>query len=388
MSDTNTSDTHTPRKLWMFVLLLFSIVCVIIYIRIEQRAALQKTVDVDGVATVTVVQPESTSANEQLVLPGELHAYLEAPIYARTSGYLKHRLVELGANVKAGEVLAEIDSPETDQQLKQAEADLATAKANYDLAQATAERWQNLAQSNFVSKQDIDQKVSEATAKKAAVASAQANVDRLHELEGFKHVTAPFDGVITARNTDVGALITAGTGSSPELFHIADLRKLRVFVQVPQQQAMLVKPGLNATLTLAEQPGRAIPAKLIRTSRAIDQSSHSLLAELEVDNANNEFMPGGYTEVHLPLSSQQGSYRLPASALIFGSDGIKVATVNDSSQVLLKPVVMGRDFGKQIEILNGLDAQDKVIVIPWDAIANDQLVKIAPDAPKDSGVKK
>jgi len=387
MTDSTASHKSFFSRAFILLLVLSGVAAAIIYTRISQHNTLQKDSSDDAIPSVVVVQPEAGPGNEELVLPGELQAYLEAPIYARASGYIKKRFVEMGDKVKAGEVLAEIDNPELDQQLKQAEADLATAQANYDLAQTTADRWQNLQTSHFVSKQDTDQKVGEAAAKKTLVTSAKANVDRLRELASFKRVTAPFDGVVTARKTDVGTLITAGTGSGPELFHIADMHKLRVFVQVPQSQAMLIQTGMAATLRLSEQPGVAVPAKLVRTSSAIDQNTHSLLAELEVDNANNTLIPGGYTEVHIPLLARPGSVRIPSSALLFGSQGLRVAVVNSEAHAILKPVVVGRDFGKQIEIVSGLDIKDKVIRNPSDAISNDQPVNMITEAPPATDTK-
>lgn len=381
LTETPVPDIAPPaarRAYWKLALLILVPCCIAAYVihdRVSRHALLQQSAAGDAILAV-VVTPKTGPGHEELVLPGELQPYVEAPVYARASGYLKRRLVELGAPVKAGELLAEIDSPELDQQLKQAEADLATAVANDALAQVTARRWQELLASGFVSKQDADQKTGEATAKQTLVHSAQANVDRLRELEKFKRVTAPFDGIITARKTDIGALITAGSGTGPELFHVADMHRLRVLVRVPQAQALLVQPGQEATLQSPEHPGKAIPAKLVRTSGAIDPDSHSLLAELEADNTQNTLLPGAYTEVHIPLPSPPGSVRIPSSALLFGSEGLRVAIVGDHARTVLKPVVLGRDFGKQVEILDGLAPDDRVISNPADSIGNDQPVQV------------
>jgi len=394
MNETETTDLpiSETQKAGTPLKILAAIVCCItvvsIYLRVSQHLALQQTADGTSIVyTASVTSPEAASGTDGLVLPGELHPSLEAAIYARTSGYLKSRKVELGASVKRGDVLAEIDSPETDQQLKQAQADLATAQANSLVAQSTLERWNNLLPSHLVSQQDMDLKTAEANAKKAMVASAQANVDRLEKLEGFKNVVAPFDGIVTARNIDVGTLITSGNASAQELFHIADLQKLRIQIQVPQQQALLIKPGLTATIVLPEQPGQKIPAKLLRTAQAIDQTTHTLLAELEVDNSNRQLLSGGYCEVHLPLSASN-SVRIPASALIFGSDGLKVATVDADSKVAMKPVTIGQDFGKQVEITTGLDTSDKIIINPWDSIVSGQSVTIATPPQNNTDGKK
>jgi RND family efflux transporter MFP subunit len=385
------SQTHFQRGIAksfvLVVIVAVVITAVSVYLRITHTPLPQPSDTKASGYNATVITPEMSTA-DGLILPGELHPYLEAAIYARTNGYLKSRNVELGAAVKQGELLAEIDSPETDQQLKQAQADLASAQANYKVAQITADRWSKLLATHAVSPEDVDLKTAEALAKKAQVASAQANVERLEKLKGFEKVVAPFDGIITARNVDIGTLISSGnTSAEQELFHIADITKLRILVQVPQQQAQLVKPGITATITLAEQAGQKIPAQLMRTAQAIDQTTHTLLAELEVDNSQHALLSGGYCEVHLPLSAA-GSFRIPASALIFGSDGLKIATVDADSKVAVKSVNVGQDSGKQVEITTGLAADDRVIINPWDSIASGQVVTANVAPPTDTAAKK
>jgi RND family efflux transporter MFP subunit len=383
----NPSRQTSGNSLWVIALIIGGIALAAVYLRMPHTQAPQASGAQPQRYIATVMMPEASAA-DGLVLPGELHPYLEAAIYARTNGYLKSRKVELGASVKQGELLAEIDSPETDQQLKQAQADLASAQANYQVAQITADRWTKLLATHAVSPEDVDLKTAEAHAKKAQVASAQANAERLEKLEGFEKVIAPFDGIITARNVDTGTLISSGnTSAEQELFHIADITRLRVLVQVPQQQAQLVKPGITATLTLAEQAGQKIPAQLMRTAQAIDPTTHTLLAELEVDNSQHTLLSGGYCEVHLPLSAA-GSFRIPASALVFGSDGLKVATVDAALKVAVKPVTVGQDFGKQVEITTGLAADDRVIINPWDSIASGQGVTANTVPPTDTAAKK
>jgi RND family efflux transporter MFP subunit len=327
--------------------------------------------------TVAIVKPAHGPADEELVLPATVQAFYEAPIYARTSGYLKIWYTDIGARVARGQVLAEIDTPEVDQQLRQAEADLATAQANYELAKSTNERWRGLLATESVSKQDADQKASDEEAKKAAVASSAANVARLRDLESFKRVVAPFDGVVTARNTDIGALINAGQSSGAALFRMADTRKLRVYAQVPQPYAPSAAPGVVAQLKFAEHPGKSYPTQVIRTAQALDPTSRTLQVELQVDNSKAELFPGSYAEVHFKLPGNGDSLRLPSNALLFRSAGLQVAVVGPGHEVHLKSITSGRDFGKSIEVLTGLEATDQVVLNPPDSIAEGSSVRIA-----------
>ena len=341
------------------------------------RAALAQRTIATATPMVATIEPQHGPADQELVLPGTVQAFYEAPIYARTSGYLKIWYSDIGARVARGQVLAEIDSPEVDQQLRQAQADLATSQANYELAQSTNQRWQGLLATESVSKQDADQKASDEAAKKAALASAEANVARLRDLESFKRVVAPFDGVVTARNTDIGALINAGQNSGAALFRMADTRKLRVYVQVPQPYAGAAVPGVAAQLTFTERQGKAYPTQVVRTAQALDPASRTLQVELQVDNSKGELFPGSYAEVHFKLPGSVDSLRLPINALLFRSAGLQVAVVGADHILHLKNITSGRDFGKSIEVLSGLESNDRVVLNPPDSIAEGASVRIA-----------
>jgi RND family efflux transporter MFP subunit len=346
-------------------------------------ARLKEATEAQSIVTVATVNPQPLNEISDLILPGNLQANYEAPIYARTSGYLKRWLVDIGAPVKAGQLLGEIESPEVDSQLRQAQADLVTAQANQKIASLTAERWRNLRTSDSVSKQEADEKISVAASNDAQVQAARANVQRLQQLAGFEKITAPFDGIVTARNTDIGQLIVAGSNTGPELFRVADMRRLRLYVRVPQTYAATMKPGLTADLVFPDRPGKLYTATLDSTSSAIEQATRTLLAQLSVDNVKNELLPGAYAEVHfkLPEGATSEAYKVPANVLLFRSDGMHVATVDGKGQVLLKPVTIGRDYGSDIEIVQGLAADDKVILSPPDSLADGVNVRVAPPPP-------
>ncbi|MBL6749484.1 MAG: efflux RND transporter periplasmic adaptor subunit [Nevskia sp.] len=360
-----------------------------IFSRIEARAELVRQAAAAAIPTVGVVSPSHGKPSEELSLPGTVQAYYEAPIYARTSGYLKRWLVDIGTRVKSGELIAEIDTPEVDQQLNQARADLATAQANEALSATTNERWKGLLASDSVSRQDADDKAGDYAAKKALTASALANVRRLQELESFKRVLAPFDGVVTVRNTDIGALINAGAGGTPgsELFRVADTHKLRIYVQVPQPYAGAMRPGLAAELEVADHPGRRFHSQVARTADAIDPTTRTLLTQLEFDNAGGELYPGAFSEVHFKIPTRDDTVRLPANALLFRSAGLQVAVVGDDGHVKLHDVVMGRDFGTEVEILSGIAESDRVVLNPPDSLGDGQQVRVAaaPAAPQAAG---
>lgn len=342
-------------------------------------AKLAEATEAQAVVTVATAKPQAQSDGSLLSLPGNVQANYDAPIYARTSGYLKRWLVDIGTPVKAGQLLAEIDAPELDQQLRQAQADLANAEANQKISGITADRWQGLRDTDSVSKQEADEKISLAATGTAQLQASQANLQRLRELSGFKKIVAPFDGVVTARNTDVGQLITAGSSSGPELFRIADTRKLRLYVRVPQTYAGLMQPNLEADVQFPDKPGATYKAKLERTSSALDATSRTLLAQLIVDNAKNELLPGGYAEVHfnLPASVAGSSFKLPANVLLFRGDGLQVATVDAQNRVALRQVTIGRDYGSDIEIVHGLSATDNVILSPPDSLVDRAQVRVA-----------
>ncbi|HEY7791285.1 MAG TPA: efflux RND transporter periplasmic adaptor subunit [Vicinamibacterales bacterium] len=332
-----------------------------------------------AITTVAVEHPIRGSLQQELVLPGTMQAFTDAPVYARTNGYLKARYVDIGSRVRAGQVLAEIDTPEIDQQLQQARADLETAKANEHLAEITAQRYQNLIKSESVSQQDLDDANGNLASKQATVDSALYNVKRLEQLYAFKRIIAPFAGVITARNVDVGALIDSGN-SARELFHIADTSKLRVFVSVPEAYSREAAHGVPATLTLDEFPGRSFAGVITRTADAIDVSSRTMRTEIDVDNARRELLPGAYAQVHLQLPTPTSTFRLPVNALIFRGQGLQVATVDANSRIVLETVTPGRDLGTAIEIVSGLTGDESVVVNPPDSITTGEQVRVAAPA--------
>jgi RND family efflux transporter MFP subunit len=349
--------------------------------RVMARSALGDSAAQAAIPTVVTVTAQASNVGEDLALPGAVQAYIEAPVYARTSGYLKSWSTDIGTQVTKGQLLAEIETPEVDQQLAQAQADLATAKANESLSNSTNARWQGLLATESVSKQDADEKSGDAAAKKASADSAAANVARLRELESFKRVVAPFSGVITARNTDIGALINAGQSAGTELFRIADTHKLRIYVRVPEAYASVTKPGLEAQLRFVEYPQREFAATTVRTSNALDPTLRTLQVELQLDNAKGEILPGAFAEVHFKLAANAQTLRLPANTVLFRAAGLQVATVDSQQRVELKSIVQGRDFGNVIEVLSGLAANEQVVLNPPDSITDGVLVHIAPPAP-------
>lgn len=382
----NVEVQKTKRQrllLWSVVIVIVGAVALGIASRIQMQHSLQRRIESSALIVVATTKPTLAEGGEDVMLPGDVQAYADAPIYARTSGYLKRWLVDIGAHVKKGQLLAEIDVPELDQQLLQARAELANADANAQLATSTAERWREMLAADVVSKQDADEKISDAAAKKSLAASSRANVARLQELQTYKNLVAPFSGVITARNVDIGALVNAASGA--ELFRITASEKLRVYVRAPQYYAPFLKPGLAASLEFAERPGQRFPGKLTRSAEAIDATARTLLLQIEVDNANGELLPGSYAQVHLRVPGIR-ALRLPVNALIFRGDGLKVATVTAERRILLKPIVLGRDFGTEVEVLSGLNGDDAVIVNPPDAIVNEQLVRLAVAAAESTSV--
>jgi RND family efflux transporter MFP subunit len=344
------------------------------------RAAAQVKADTGELAipSVSVTQPKRGAPQEEIILPGNVQAYIEAPIYARTTGYLKSWYVDIGGRVKSGQLLAEIDTPELDQQLQQARADLATAKANSELAQITATRYESLLQSDSVAKQDVDNAVGEARAKKAMVDSATDNVKRLEQLQSFEKVYAPFAGVLTARQTDIGQLIVANSsaGASKELFRVAAINPLRVYVNVPQIDSPSARPGVPAYLTMPQFPGKRFPGTIVRNAEAIEQASRTLLTEVEVANPTGEILPGAYAEVHLKLPSTASTVVIPVTCLIFRSEGLRVGVVRQGRAVLL-PITLGRDFGTEIEVVAGLNGNEAVITNPPDSLVDGEEVRIA-----------
>ncbi len=338
--------------------------------RLRSRKALAAETNDLAAPTVLVVQPKRGAPSQEIQLPGNIQAFVDAPIYARTNGYIKHWYFDIGTHVKQGQLLAEIESPEVDQQLSQAEADLGTALANAHLSTITANRFSDLIKQDAVSQQDTDNALNDLAARNTAVKSAQANVDRLKQLVGFEKVYAPFDGVVTARNTDIGQLIDSGSsgGQTRSLFQMAALNKLRVFISVPQIYSQAASPGLTADLTFAEFPGRRFQGKLVRTANAIDPTSRTLNVEVDVDNSKGELFPGAYTEVHLKLKESVPTITVPVSALLFRQEGLRVAIAKSDNTAALVPVTMGRDFGDFTEIATGLTGQERIIANPPDSI--------------------
>ena len=341
-------------------------------------AKLKDVTEAQAVVSVATTKPQPLTELADLVLPGNVQANYEAPIYARTGGYLKRWLVDIGTPVKAGQLLGEIEAPEVDQQLRQAQADLNTAEANQKIAAVTADRWRNLRATDSVSKQEADEKISLSASSDAQVQAAKANVQRLRELSGFEKIVAPFDGIVTARNTDVGQLINPGSATGPELFRIADMKRLRLYVRVPQTYAAAMQPGVSADLLFPDRPGKTYTAKLDRTSNAIDAQSRTLLAELSVDNKNNELLPGAYVEVHFKLPPDAGakSFKLPANVLLFRGDGLRVATVDAQDRVVMKPVTIGRDYGSDVEVVEGVTPEDNVVLSPPDSLTDGAAVRV------------
>ena len=374
------SAARLRQFLWIAVALAVVLALWGIVSRVSARYALSRQIAVATTAAVVTVKPTVAAGSEALVLPGSVQANYEAPIYARTNGYLRAWYTDIGTPVKKGQLLAEIETPEVDQQLGQARADLATAEANYELAKTTDVRWQRLLATQLVSKQDADERAGDAAAKKAAVRSAAANVARLREMESFKRVLAPFDGVVTQRNTDIGALINAGQSPGAALFHVADTHRLRIYVSVPQPYASSIQPGMSADLVFAEHPDKRYPATVAFTAQALDPASRTLQVELQVENPRHELFPGAYAEVHFNLAAAAPTLRLPANALLFRAQGLLVAAVGGDHRVRLKRITQGRDFGSSIEVLGGVDPADDIVLNPPDSIADGALVRVVAEA--------
>ncbi len=356
--------------------------------RLAQSASLKKETAALATPSAMVFQPQAADSGT-LVLPGRVQAWAEAPVYARTSGYLRKWYADIGTPVKAGQVLADIDAPDVDQQLSASQAQLATATANYALAKTTADRWDRLLAQQAVSQQDTDQKRGDLAARLAQRDAAAADVARLKTLAGFKRIVAPFDGVVVARNTDVGALISAGGTAPTPLFSVSDTSRLRVYVSVPQSQLSAVTEGMTAHFTMPDQPGKVFDASVTRTADAVDPASGAMLIQLVVDNADHALRPGGYAQVTLdmPKATQASAVRIPASALLFRSEGTAVAVVGSDNHVTVKPVKIARDDGKTLDIASGIAATDWVIDSPSDAIASGAAVRPVHKNPVNANAK-
>jgi RND family efflux transporter MFP subunit len=388
---TTTDDVKVPRvekspqrrqyRALLGVLVALALLGAAIYFGIRSRVAEAKTLaratEQSAVPIVNVIHPKRGAPTSEIVLPGGAQAFVDAPIYARTNGYLKKWYFDIGARVKQDQLLAEIETPEVDQQLEQARSELETAKANLNLATTTADRWKKLLEEDSVSKQETDQAVSNLQAQKATVASSAANVHRLQELQSFEKVYAPFDGIITARNTDVGALINAGAATTPgrELFHLAAIHTLRVYVSVPEVYLRAAIPGAIATLTLDEFPGQVFRGTLARNANAIDPISRTLLVEVDVDNPAGQLLPGAYMSIHLKLPEQTRSVTIPANTLLFRAEGLRVGVVKNN-RVALIAAKIGRDYGDTVEVLSGLQPADAIIVDPSDSLISGAEVQV------------
>ena len=374
------SETRKRRRLWLVGLPVL-LMCAAIVARLAGRAhagaVLARETSEAAVESVNVIHPQTGAPNQEIALPGYTQAFIDTPVYARTSGYLKTWRFDIGSHVKKGDLLAEIETPEVDQQLRQARADLSTAQANLSLAVITATRNENLLKTRSVSMQDRDNAAGALAADKAIVQSNEGNVARLEQLQSYEKVLAPFDGIITARDTDIGALIDAGANSpSKELFHLAAIDRLRIYVSVPERYTRAAQPGATANITLDEFPGETFQGTLVRNANAIDLASRTLLLEVDVENPAGRLLPGAYTFVHLTLPTATQSVTLPSNALLFRQEGLQAALVRNGHAQLVA-VTIGRDYGEKVEILSGLQTSDTVIADPSDSLISGTAVHIA-----------
>ncbi|HEX5227740.1 MAG TPA: efflux RND transporter periplasmic adaptor subunit [Bryobacteraceae bacterium] len=402
------SKKRTLRVVLLLVVAVIAVAAIVYYgihARIQTASAVKESTRELAIPTVSVIHPKPGNMRDEIVLPGNIQAFTDSPIYARASGYLKQWFVDIGGHAKAGQQLAIIEAPELDQQVTQAKATLQQAqaaldqavanqqqgKANQELARVNAERWANLVKKGAVSRQENDQYQAQYQAQtanlnaldqaiaaaKSNIAADQANLSRLQEMQGYEIVRAPFDGIITARNIDVGALINAGNGGpAQELFHMASTAKLRVYVSVPQANSRAAGPGLKCYLTLTEFPGRKFTGELVRTSGAIDQATRTLLTEVDVDNASGELRPGAYAEVHLQIPEGSRTLIVPVSVLLFRSEGLRIGVVRDGNRAELVPVALGKDYGNEVEVVSGLGPEDQVIANPPDSLASGAQVQV------------
>lgn len=366
--------------LWTALIAASVLAAVVVFnglqVRAKDAAQLKVLANKQSTVTVNVITPTSNTDASALSLPGRIEAYARAPLYSRISGYLKSWKADIGMSVKAGQVLAEIDTPDLDQQILQAKAELASTQANAAMSENTAKRWQSLQATNFVSSQAVEEKLADLNAKLAVVNASQANVNRLQALKNFSRIVAPFDGVVTVRNTDIGQLINVGGAPGSELFVVSDVKRLRLYVNLPQNQVSNIQKGTTAKFTVPEQPGQVFTATVQSMSQAISSSSGSMLVQLSAENKRGELLPGGYASVSFSIPAQANLLSVPPSALVYTKNGLLVATVNTENRVVLKPVVIARDHGNRLELLSGLEASDKVIENPPDGVTQGDLVQV------------
>jgi len=367
----------------LFTILFFVVILLVIFggLTLSQRRtqyqALAEETEKLAIPTVAVIHPSVEASEEDLVLPGTMQAYVESPIYARTNGYLKAWYHDIGSRVREGELLADIDTPEVDQQLSQARADLKTAQANANLSKITATRYQELIKTDGVSKQEVDNAVGDLEAKIAIVNSSEANVHRLEDLESFKHIYAPFSGFITKRNVDIGTLVNAGNGgTSQQLFVLSQTDPIRVYLSVPETYAPSIHAGLGAYLELTQFPGQRFEGKVVRTAEAIDTNTRTLLTEVDVPNHNGALLPGGYAQVHLQVKVSGARLAVPVNALLFRSEGLSAVVIDANHRTHLKSLTIGRDYGTTLEVLQGLDAKDWIVLNPADSLEEGQEVRV------------
>lgn len=388
-------DNSTKRSpifafFFIAVAVLILIGAFLMFQRRAQYQTLAKETELASVPTVAVIRPTTEPGDESLVLPGTLQAYVESPIYARTNGYLKKWYFDIGSRVNKGALLAEIDAPELDQQLSQAKADLVTAQANENLSQITAKRYTELLNTDGVSRQEVDNANGDLAAKRAIVQSSEANVRRLEELESFKRIFAPFSGVITRRNVDIGTLINAGNGgTSQQLFNLAQTDPMRVFVNVPETYSSNIRPRLGAYLELTQYPGQKFQGKVVRTAEAIDPTARTLLTEVDVPNKSGQLLPGGYAQVVLQVKTPGERILVPVNSLLFRSEGLRAVVVGQDDRARLQPLIIGRDYGTTLEVLSGLKPDQWIVLNPPDSLEDGQQVHVkqvanptAPAAPK------
>ncbi|STY30816.1 membrane-fusion protein involved in transport [Legionella wadsworthii] len=368
---------HKYRRLVIILILFLVILPIMIIFRVSAANHLRNETLAAAVPVVRIIEAQENKAINKFILPGNVQAWHESPIYARTNGYIKKWYVDIGSHVKKGDLLAVIETPELDAQERQARADLKTAIANNQLAQITARRWLRLVKTKSVSQQETDEKVSTAAALKAAMFAAKANLQRLQELVSFERVIAPFDGVITDRATDIGDLIDAGSSSTASpLFRIAQTSPLRIYVKIPQYYSSRIKPNMTVRLRFAEHPGKVFSAQLFETAQAIDPNTRTLLAQFTTPNTNGEMLPGGYTEVLFEIPSPAKAVILPVNTLLFQAQGLQVAILDKENKITLKPVTIRRDFGSKVEIATGVVPGDKIVLNPPDAICTGEKVRV------------